>query len=215
MSDLIGEYHKRVADALTATCPVHQHFGGMCQRCDERLAAVLAVRDDELEQLRAELEQAIAHDRQPYPTQWAYDQTCAALEKHRARAEQAERERNGWRETVERVITVAKAMREWCSPHGIVTDCADRIAEAIVGTQRPLKRGEAFRVLNELLTGDPPPGWRERAEEGQAAIVRVREVHREGPSGTCMHCSENDYPNYAIFWPCPTIRALEGADDDR
>lgn len=33
---------------------------------------------------------AVAHDRQPYPTQWAYDQACAALEKHRVRAEAAE-----------------------------------------------------------------------------------------------------------------------------
>ena len=52
--------------------------------------AVLAVRDEELERVRAERDQAIAHDRQPYPTQWAYDQACAALATQRERAEQAE-----------------------------------------------------------------------------------------------------------------------------
>ncbi len=33
---------------------------------------------------------AIAHDRQPYPTAWAYEQACKALEKHRARADRLE-----------------------------------------------------------------------------------------------------------------------------
>ncbi len=35
---------------------------------------------------------AIAHDSQPYPTADAYEKTCAALHKHRARAEAAEQE---------------------------------------------------------------------------------------------------------------------------
>jgi len=33
---------------------------------------------------------AIAHDRQPYPTAWAYEQACVALERHRERADAAE-----------------------------------------------------------------------------------------------------------------------------
>ena len=41
-------------------------------------------------ELEADRDQAIAHDRQPYPTAWAYEQACAALEKHRKRAEKAE-----------------------------------------------------------------------------------------------------------------------------
>lgn len=50
---------------------------------NERLNARVA-------ELEAERDQAIAHDRQPYPTAWAYEQACAALEKHRKRAEKAE-----------------------------------------------------------------------------------------------------------------------------
>jgi hypothetical protein len=42
--------------------------------------------------LREERDLAIAHDRQPYPTVWAYEQACKALESWRERAEKAEAE---------------------------------------------------------------------------------------------------------------------------
>jgi hypothetical protein len=42
------------------------------------------------------------------------------------------------------------------------------------------------------------------------AIARVRALHVRNPhSGTCEHCSERDYPDYAVPFPCPTIRALD------
>lgn len=44
----------------------------------------------DLEQLRRERDLAIAHDRQPYPTAWAYEQACKAREVHRERADAAE-----------------------------------------------------------------------------------------------------------------------------
>lgn len=40
---------------------------------------VLALADAEHAGLRRERDLAIAHDRQPYPTAWAYEQACAAL----------------------------------------------------------------------------------------------------------------------------------------
>jgi hypothetical protein len=43
-----------------------------------------------IRRLRAERDQAIAHDRRPFPTAWAYEQACAALHTQRARAEKAE-----------------------------------------------------------------------------------------------------------------------------
>jgi hypothetical protein len=52
--------------------------------------AVMAVRDRRLEQLTRARDLAIAHDRQPYPTAWAYEQACKALETHRKRADDAE-----------------------------------------------------------------------------------------------------------------------------
>lgn len=92
-----GDLRQRYAEALAATCRVHQLFENGCTACDQRLAAVLGVRAEEMtalrqevERLREECDQVGAHDRQPYPTQWAYDQACAALEKHRQRAARAE-----------------------------------------------------------------------------------------------------------------------------
>ncbi|MER5750663.1 hypothetical protein [Streptomyces sp. NPDC002088] len=41
--------------------------------------AVIAVADAEQAELRRERDLAIAHDRQPYPTAWAYEQACKAL----------------------------------------------------------------------------------------------------------------------------------------
>jgi hypothetical protein len=57
---------------------------------DDALAAVLPVLRQRAEQAERERDLAVAHDRQPYPTAWAYEQACKALDKHRARAEQAE-----------------------------------------------------------------------------------------------------------------------------
>lgn len=41
-----------------------------------------------------ERDRAIAHDRQPYPTAWAYEQVCKARDKWQGRAEAAEKERD-------------------------------------------------------------------------------------------------------------------------
>jgi hypothetical protein len=51
------------------------------------LDAVLAVADAEQAELRRERDLAIAHDRQPYPTAWAYEEACTALNRHRDLAE--------------------------------------------------------------------------------------------------------------------------------
>ncbi|WP_460786204.1 hypothetical protein, partial [Microbacterium tumbae] len=42
-------------------------------------AAAITVADAEQAELRRERDLAIAHDRQPYPTAWAYEQACTAL----------------------------------------------------------------------------------------------------------------------------------------
>lgn len=39
-----------------------------------------------------------------HPTQWAYDQACAALNKHRERAEQAEAERDRLKAAIEKAV---------------------------------------------------------------------------------------------------------------
>lgn len=43
-----------------------------------------------------------------------------------------------------------------------------------------------------------------------AQLDAVRALHvRNANTGDCEHCSERDYPDYAVPWPCPTIRALD------
>ena len=54
---------------------------------DEAAAAVRAKQAAEVERLRAERDAAIAHDRQPYPTAWAYEQACRALGERHAEVE--------------------------------------------------------------------------------------------------------------------------------
>ncbi|MFC6080990.1 hypothetical protein [Sphaerisporangium aureirubrum] len=77
------EFRARLATALS-------HSFGPTRGMADHLDAVLAVVRPELDRLREERDQAIAHDRQPYPTQWAYDQACAALWRHRGRADRAQ-----------------------------------------------------------------------------------------------------------------------------
>jgi hypothetical protein len=49
-----------------------------------------------------------------------------------------------------------------------------------------------------------------RVEELQTVIDRVRALHRRNEhTGTCEHCSARDYPDYAVSYPCDTIRALD------
>jgi hypothetical protein len=56
----------------------------------------------------------------------------------------------------------------------------------------------------------------ERVQEGweaKTAVVRVRALHRRNEhTGDCEHCSEHDYPDYAVPHPCATIRALDGQE---
>ncbi|MEE4546478.1 hypothetical protein V2S66_31500 [Streptomyces sp. V4-01] len=49
--------------------------------------AALAVMQPDLDKLTEERDLAVAHDQQPYPTAWAYDQACKAVRKHRDRAD--------------------------------------------------------------------------------------------------------------------------------
>lgn len=119
-------------------------------------AALLAVRDEEMETLRARL--------LDYENTLSWETSCLncaaildASVKETERAETAEAEVESLRERIasseralNRVISLAKSMREWCSPHGVATDYADRIAEAVIGSEQAMKRGEAFFILEAV-----------------------------------------------------------------
>ncbi|MFD9192957.1 ParB N-terminal domain-containing protein [Streptomyces phaeochromogenes] len=79
------------ADGFKEQSPAWQ---GYQQRAD----AVMTLVGTEQAELRRERDLAIAHDRQPYPTAWAYEQACAAL--HRKT------------EAIERVLKFAASLDE-------------------------------------------------------------------------------------------------------
>lgn len=76
-------------------------------------------------------------------------------------------------------------------------------------------RGIRFKswkqVLAELENMANPPGRPAPTYEGLlTAMERIHALHRRNEnSGVCEHCSARDYPDYAVPWPCETIRALK------
>ena len=74
----IGE---KLAAARLTSCG----HGITAPRCNACSPTEVALRT-ELAATYWELLQAITHDRQPYPTPWAYQQACAARDRHQAHA---------------------------------------------------------------------------------------------------------------------------------
>lgn len=93
--------------------------------------------------------------------------------------------------------------------HGAFTFCAQEVghvtmtafAQKITEKRTALaQREQSVRYANEQ---------KERAEQAEAALTSMSALHnRNEHSGTCEHCSEHDYPDYAVPWPCPTMTAL-------
>ena len=79
------------------------------------------------------------------------------------------------------------------------------------------ERGQepAVEQRSTPLRVDPPPWWepyrKPTRDDLLAALDRVRQLHvRNENSGICEHCSERDYPDYEVTWPCPTMKAVLG-----
>ena len=66
--------------------------------------AVIAVAETEQAGLRRERDLAIAHDRQPYPTAWAYEQACKALRRKEAVIERVAQMADAWESQLPEVI---------------------------------------------------------------------------------------------------------------
>lgn len=86
------------------------------------------------------------------------------------------------------------------------------------GHRRLDEHGEraATFVVNVPLQTDPPEWWQPHVkptrEQLLAAVERVHALHRRNENtGTCEHCSERDYPSYAVSYPCSTVQALADA----
>lgn len=83
-----------VNDGLLEIRALKDEMEGLKQRVEQDQGLVRKINDltAQLAQVKRERDLAIAHDRQPYPTAWAYNQACAALEQGKQQLEaQAER----------------------------------------------------------------------------------------------------------------------------
>lgn len=93
----------RYAKALAEITVGHRAFVKVDVEAEHsRADAVMAVADAEQAELRRDLALAIAHDRQPYPTAWAYEQACKALRRKT--------------ETIERIVALAERWENALTP---------------------------------------------------------------------------------------------------
>ena len=89
---------------------------------------------------------------------------------------------------------------------GMATDAAWRAVSAL---RARAERAEAevqrlHRVIAESL---PYIDFAEQFAQAEAAIARVRELHRQSHfSNECIECA----PGGTYYWPCPTVEALAG-----
>jgi|UPI00051AD473 hypothetical protein len=77
------------------------------------------------------------------------------------------------------------------------------------------ERGECYATHTVVvpLAVEPPEWWQPHVKPTRAqllgALEAVSKLHVcNVNSGTCTHCSERDYPNYEVPWPCPTMQAV-------
>lgn len=55
----------------------------------------------------------------------------------------------------------------------------------------------------------------EKEGNPEDAIARVRALHRKANNGeTCVYCAHGQRLGYDTTWPCDTIRALDGTDQE-
>jgi hypothetical protein len=77
--------------------------------------------------------------------------------------------------------------------------------------------GAAIETRRVPLVVEPPAWWvpfeKPTREQLLARAERVRVLHqRNENTGGCEYCSMRDYPDYAVPFPCDTIRALDGEE---
>lgn len=96
--------------------------------------------------------------------------------------EETRRERDLLRAALIRIVALAQDMRDWCSPHGVVRDYSDRLAETILGAPYPYRAGEAIAALDGDLAAAlqaVDDQWRQVAGDASDRLVRAYQLLAE------------------------------------
>lgn len=115
------------------------------------------------------------------------------------------------------VYPVIAAVEDWHEKfvmHGAFRVLAERAASA---------EADRDRLANQLLNEVPDSyiQMKARALTAEAAIARVRELHRpcsdphlHDGGRCCLECSDYGRQGVVRMYPCDTLNALEGGSDD-
>jgi hypothetical protein len=136
------------------------------------IAAVIAVADAEQAELRRERDLAIAHDRQPYPTAWAYEQACKALRRKGAVVERVRQMADYWEQQLPEVIrtpAVVSALRA-------ALEAADDPSRLAAETPEPETQGAHSCGNCEGIDPDSCL-MNPRRRRNPGALDRIRSLH--------------------------------------
>ncbi|MEV7011579.1 hypothetical protein [Streptosporangium sp. NPDC051022] len=79
---------------------------------------------------------------------------------------------------LQRVITLARNMQTWCSPHNVAVGYADSVAEALIGAPAGQNHGRAVAQLDdfEQALGRADDEWRQRAVQAEERFVASQKI---------------------------------------
>ncbi|NUV54602.1 hypothetical protein G6W51_17120 [Streptomyces coelicolor] len=108
-------------------------------------------------------------------------------------------------------IVEADVQIEFWNAQGILLVTDRKLPAVTYIDDRAIRFQSWKQVLAELANIENPNPNAPTYEALLLALERVHALHRRNEhTGDCEHCSQRDYPDYAVPWPCPTIQALNG-----
>jgi hypothetical protein len=160
------------------------------------LDAVIAIADAEQAELRRERDLAIAHDRQPYPTAWAYEQVCTALNTHRNMAE------------VRRLGLAAALRLDNGAPWDTIRDRAAELAAPDDRAAILREAADAYDAIIDKSTGKEadPRYW--SGVHDVAVGLRAMADAASGPGGVAGETQQPETQAFKVqVWPLARILA--------
>ncbi|PNG17596.1 hypothetical protein [Streptomyces cahuitamycinicus] len=139
------------------------------------------------------------------------------------RGEEIERDRDDWQRRAEQAEDLLRVAHETSNRSEAERASAVQRANIFETELRVLRAGlrangaDPTQIQNlwaqiRLRNRQWRDAKRER-DQAQAAIERVRALHRKASHGTtCVYCAHGQRLGYDTDWPCDTLRALDGTE---